>query len=99
VILIKCHAGCSAAEIAEAAGFNLSDLFPSRGAGDGGERGNGGPEAWASAAACATAVAQLADEFLENRNVDSFLRLDQAILIFKKVARAAMRESRGGATK
>jgi hypothetical protein len=48
-------------------------------------------------AACATAVGQLADEFLENRNVDTFLRLDQAIRVFKKVARAVMRESRGGA--
>jgi hypothetical protein len=77
-------------------GLDLSDLFPARGGGDGGERGNGGPEFWASVAACATAVGQLADEFLENRNVDTFLRLDQAIRVFKKVARAVMRESRGG---
>jgi hypothetical protein len=48
-------------------------------------------------AACATTVGQLADEFLRERNVDTFLQLDQAIRIFKKVARAVMRESWGGA--
>jgi hypothetical protein len=100
IILLQCHAGCSAAEVAEAAGLNLSDLFTSLGARDGrdgGARGNGGPASWVSAAACASAVSQLADEFLRERNVDVFLSLNRAIQIFKKVARAAMRESRGGA--
>jgi hypothetical protein len=80
----------------EAAGFNLSDLFPSRGAGQTpGARGNGGPANWASAAALAGEIETAAARFLVFRSVEEYLELGAAIDQFRSAARVAMRE--GGA--
>jgi hypothetical protein len=97
VILIKCHAGCSAAEVATAGGLDLSDLFPvpARGAGQTpGARGNGGPANWASAAALADEIEITAARFLVTRGVEEYMGLGAAVDRFKRAARQAMR---GGA--
>jgi hypothetical protein len=96
--LIHCHAGCSVGEIVAGAGLDLADLFPARGARDGGARGNGGPASWASVAALAQEIETAAARFLAGRGVDEYLSLGEAIDRFRAAARTAMRGGgRGGA--
>lgn len=98
-VLLHCHAGCSAADVAAAAGLDLADLFPPMprgGAGHHSTRGNGGPGAWAAAAALADAIDDAAARVTAG-DVDAYIALGDAVQRFKTAARAAMRAVRGGA--
>jgi hypothetical protein len=88
-VLLHCFAGCSADEIAGAAGVELTDLFPGSSGGGGGIPG--GPAGWASAAALADAVADAAAEVTVG-DMDAFAVLASAVERFRVAARAAMRK-------
>lgn len=88
-VLITCFAGgCTLFEVAGAAGVDPSELFPPR---ESSSRGNGGPGAWASAAALADAVADAAAD-VTTGGVDAYLRLASAVERFRAAARQAMRQ-------
>jgi hypothetical protein len=90
-VLLHCHAGCSAADVAAAAGLALADLFPPReGAGHEGTRGNGGVAAWASAAALADEINDAAARVTAG-DIDAYIEHGAAVARFKAAAREAMR--------
>src|SRR5688572_24068061 len=72
-VLVHCHAGCGAADILQAVGLELVDLFdrPTHH-----RRGpiNDGPAAWASAAAQADVVVEIASRVTVG-DLDALLRL------------------------
>jgi hypothetical protein len=91
-VLVHCHAGCSASDVAAAAGLDLADLFlPRVGAVQHeGTRGNGGVAAWASAAAIADEINDAAARVTAG-DIDAYIELGDAVQRFKAAARDAMR--------
>lgn len=94
-VLIYCFKSeCAPAEIAQAAGLEVSDLFPPR---DTAGRGHGGPGAWASAAALAERLADAAIRAAMG-DPEAVWEVQRAADDFRRAAREAMRrDARAGA--
>lgn len=95
-VLAHCHAGCAAADVLAA--LALRDLYPAVDT-DCGERRDGprysGPSVWASAAAAADTLAEVAGKMLASPgDPQAFGAVWSAVEQFRRAARAAMRTVR-----
>lgn len=86
-VLIYCYKGCGALDVIAAAGMQPSDLYPEN---ESSARGNGGPSAWAAAAALADAVADAAADVVAG-GIDAYAALTGAVARFRAAARQAMK--------
>lgn len=87
-VLLYCFKGCGALDVIAAAGMQPSYLCPEN---ESSARGNGGPSAWASAAALADAVADAAADVVAGGGIDAYAALASATARFRAAARRAMK--------